>query len=88
MYPITVRELHGGWILGEERILVTQPGIYGWNDSFTETSSLSVHCFDQLAFGVDVQLVPYKDHSTGHVSFGVDVPESGACAIVRSHGDE
>ena len=50
MYPITVRELHAGWVLGEERILVTREGQYGWNDS-TPLSALRVHCFDEQAEG-------------------------------------
>ena len=83
MYPITVRELHGGWIVGEERILMTQPGIYGWNDSSTVISALDVHCFDAQANGVDVRLVPHVEPNSGAVSFGVAVPELGACAVVR-----
>ena len=83
MYPITVRELHGGWIVGEERILMTQPGIYGWNDSSTVISALDVHCFDAQANGVDVRLVPHVEPSSGHVSFEVKVPKFGACAVVR-----
>ena len=28
MYPITIEELHPGWIVGKERTLVAVPGIY------------------------------------------------------------
>ena len=31
MYPITPTELHEGWVKGEERIITTLPGVYGWH---------------------------------------------------------
>ncbi|MCE5240712.1 hypothetical protein LLH23_19800 [bacterium] len=32
MFPFTPRELHGGWLVGEERIITTQSGDFGWGD--------------------------------------------------------
>ena len=32
MFPFTPRELHAGWLVGEERIITTIPGQYGWGD--------------------------------------------------------
>ena len=60
MYPITVRELHAGYVIGEERILVTRPGRYGWNDS-TPLSALRLHCFTEQAEGVEVAPTIHTD---------------------------
>ena len=32
MFPFTPRELHSGWLVGEERIITSKPGEYGWGD--------------------------------------------------------
>jgi hypothetical protein len=32
MFPFTPRELHAGWLVGEERIITTKSGEYGWGD--------------------------------------------------------
>ena len=81
MYPITVRELHAGWIVGEERILMVESGTYGWNDA-TNISGVEAHCFDAQANGVAVEIssVPGADETN---SFIVPVPELGACALVK-----
>ena len=31
MFPITVEEIHAGWIKGKERIITKLPGVYGWH---------------------------------------------------------
>ena len=33
MYPITLEEIHSGIIKGQERIITTNPGVYGWPGS-------------------------------------------------------
>jgi hypothetical protein len=33
MYPITPLELHNGYIIGEERIITSKTGLYGWDDN-------------------------------------------------------
>ena len=30
MFPLTIEELHGGWIKGRERIITAIPGVYDW----------------------------------------------------------
>jgi hypothetical protein len=35
MYPFTPVELHPGVVIGEERILTTRSGLYGWPDNST-----------------------------------------------------
>jgi hypothetical protein len=32
MFPFTPRELHAGWLVGEERIITSVPGEFGWAD--------------------------------------------------------
>jgi len=32
MFPFTPRELHAGWLVGEERIITTKSGEFGWGD--------------------------------------------------------
>ena len=33
MYPITVTELHTGYVKGRERLITTRSGVYGWSDN-------------------------------------------------------
>jgi len=33
MYPITVQEVHSGYVKGKERLVTTHSGVYGWPDS-------------------------------------------------------
>jgi len=33
MYPITVQEVHSGYIKGKERLITMHSGVYGWPDS-------------------------------------------------------
>jgi hypothetical protein len=81
MYPITVRELHAGYIIGEERILAIHSGVYGWND-YTAPHDVSVHCFDEQANGVEVKL-KVQVNALGDTMFELVVPMGGACALVR-----
>jgi hypothetical protein len=32
-YPLTPREIHAGWILGDERIITSRSGRFGWRDA-------------------------------------------------------
>ncbi|MEN6548265.1 MAG: hypothetical protein ABFE07_19670 [Armatimonadia bacterium] len=38
MFPFTPRELHSGWLVGEERIITSKPGQYGWGDMSQATA--------------------------------------------------
>ena len=31
MYPLTIEELHAGWIKGRERLIIGVPGVYDWD---------------------------------------------------------
>ena len=42
MFPITPMELHQGYIIGEERIITKNSGLYGWGDA----SEHEVHVYD------------------------------------------
>ncbi|MBI2302674.1 MAG: hypothetical protein HYU66_27525, partial [Armatimonadetes bacterium] len=44
MFPFTPRELHSGWLVGEERIITSRSGEYGWGDK----SGATVYHFDTL----------------------------------------
>jgi hypothetical protein len=59
MYPLTLEELHAGWIKGKERIISKIPGVYGWHG---DRLLHKVHRSD--ARGI---LVPNFDFSTADV---------------------
>jgi hypothetical protein len=80
MFPITVEELHAGWIKGKERILTLYPGTYSWGDK----SAVECHFYDaggKECEGI-VQTIPGPDGSN---SFKIGFPQGGAAAIVKRH---
>ncbi len=60
MYPLTLEELHAGWIKGKERIITRLSGVYGWRG---QKQLHRVYCSD--ARGV---LVANTDFSTADAS--------------------
>ena len=46
MYPITVQELHSGTIVGRERIITRNSGVYGWPADTGGSDLHFVHLFD------------------------------------------
>ena len=51
MFPFTPIEIHGGWLVGEERIVSLKDGVYGWNDNST------IKCY---LFDVDGREIPAR----------------------------
>ena len=78
MFPITVEELHAGWIKGKERILTLYPGTYSWGDK----TAVECHFYDASGKECEgtVQTIHDKD---GCNSFKVSFPQGGAAAIVK-----
>jgi hypothetical protein len=54
MFPFTPRELHSGWLVGEERIITTKSGEYGWGDG----SGAKVYHYDNVGNETIVDLKP------------------------------
>ena len=81
MFPFTPIELHRGYIIGEERILTKESGLFGWGDA----SAFDVHVFDRLGRLTD-KIKPPRVMKNGQAYAEVRIPEGYAAAIVRSGG--
>ena len=79
MYPFTPIELHGGWLVGKERILTAVSGDFGWRG---EKPEVDVFVFDEL--GREVKDYPYsvKDTEQGRI-FTLELKADHCAAIVR-----
>ncbi len=77
MFPFTPVELHRGYLVGEERILTKESGLFGWGDD----RPFEVHVFDRLGRETDEIEVPrvVKD---GKAYAEARIPEGYAVAIV------
>ena len=82
MFPITPRSIRGGTIYGDERILTTRSGRYGWNDD----SRHEVHVFD--ARGREVSSGTRPVEQDGNTWTELVVPAGGTAAIVRHPSPE
>lgn len=78
MYPITPVELHGGYIIGEERIVTKQSGLYGWDDA----SEHEVHVFDDTGREVENFNAPLI-REDGNTWTELRIAEDWSAAIVR-----
>jgi len=78
MFPITPIELHKGYVIGEERILTKESGMFGWADA----SEFEVHVFDRVGKETDKIKVP-RVVKNGKACAEVRIPEGYAVAIVR-----
>jgi hypothetical protein len=74
-FPLTTTEVHGGWILARERIIVTETGAYGWPG---ETVAARVYSWD-----FDLNERPVREVTIDGTAV-VEVPEGGVAVIVRS----
>ncbi len=77
LYPLTAIELHAGWILARERIIITETGAYGWPG---ETVPARVYSWD-----FDLNEQPVRE-VTVDGTVVVEVPENGLAVIVRGDG--
>ncbi len=79
MFPITPMELHGGYIIGRERIITKLSGLYGWGDA----SEHEVHVFD--ADGRPVTDFDAPTHTMdGKTYTELRLAEDWSAAIVRT----
>ena len=80
MFPFTPIELHGGWLVGEERILTAVSGDFGWRG---EKPEVDVFVFDEL--GREVKDYPYsvKDTEQGRI-FTLELKADHCAAIVKA----
>ena len=76
-FPLTTTEVHGGWILARERIIITETGAYGWPG---ETVSVRVYSWD-----LDLGEQPMREMTVDGTTV-VEVPDSGLAVIVRGEG--
>ena len=84
MFPFTPIELHGGWLVGKERILTAVSGDFGWRG---EKPEVDVFVFDE--FGREVRGYPFsaKDTDTGRI-FTLELKQGHCAAIVRKPNND
>ena len=76
MYPITVTDIHAGWVRGKERIVTSLSGKYGWPD---KPAQVEVRIFDRTGRNIETQMLsPDEDDK-----FAVSVPEKGMAILSR-----
>jgi hypothetical protein len=78
MYPITPKELHQGYIIGEERILTNRGGLFGWGDDREH----EVHVFDETGREVAGFSAPLVEKD-GKTYTKLRIAEDWSAAIVR-----
>ena len=79
MFPFTPVELHGGWLVGKERILTAVSGEFGWRG---ESPDVDVFVFDEL--GREVKGYPFsvRDTPQGRI-FTLELKTDHCAAIVK-----
>ena len=79
MFPFTPVELHGGWLVGKERILTAVSGEFGWRG---EKPDVDVFVFNEL--GREVEGYPYsvKETELGRI-FTLELKPDHCAAIVK-----
>ena len=84
MFPFTPIELHGGWLVGQERILTAVSGDFGWRG---EKPDVEVFVFDEL--GREVPGYPFssKDTDLGRI-FTLELKQGHCAAIVRKPNND
>jgi len=77
MFPFTPIEIHGGRLIGEERIITLESGTYGWDDN----STIICHLFD--ADGVEIPARFFHVWSAGGKTYVNVTLEEGQIAILE-----
>jgi len=78
MFPFTPIELHGGYLIGEERILTNRSGLFGWGDD----SDFEAHVFDRVGRET-TEIAVRRVTKDGRAYAEVRLPEGYSAAIVR-----
>ena len=77
MYPITVTDIHGGWIRGKERIITVNSGKFGWENEKVASARIRI-------YGKDGRMVSDNQaNSDAAGQFEVKLPENGMAIIIR-----
>ncbi|GEM_PF-3331285 len=77
MFPITIEEIHAGWIKGKERVITLQSGSYSWGDD------ANVDCYLYDSEGRESVGTCEKSLKGKVATFKVEVPPDGAAVLVR-----
>ena len=76
MFPITVTDIHAGWVRGKERIVTCISGQYHWLDN---PKQAELRLFDLTGRNISTAvLTPDKDGK-----FAISVPEKGMAILIR-----
>jgi hypothetical protein len=78
MYPITPLEIHGGYAIGQERIITNRSGLFGWGDR----SDFRGFVYDREGRATDSHSVG-KVERDGKMYAEVRIPGGFSAAIVR-----
>ena len=79
MFPFTPIELHSGYLIGEERILTKESGLFGWGD----LSEFTAVVFNRIGRETDKVDVPRVTRE-GRAYAEVRIPEGYAVVILRA----
>jgi hypothetical protein len=77
MFPFTPRELHEGWILGEERLITTVSGEFPW--PFNRTPK--VRLFNR--FGIETEATSHVKFRAGEYSISITLDDWHEIAVVE-----
>lgn len=76
MYPITVTDIHGGWIRGKERIITVNNGKFGWDEP---VKSARIRIYGKNGRMVSDNMV----NADSDGKFDIKLPENGMAIIIR-----
>jgi len=74
-FPITILEIHAGWVKGKERIVTMKSGTYSWEDK-----PVKARIYPYDSNGTALQPI---EKTSPRGEFKVQVPEGGLCIIER-----
>lgn len=74
-FPITIEEIHSGWIKGKERIITAKSGVYGWDGKY----KARIYLYNEK--GECVNQNPPLNNYEG--KFKLDVPSGGVAIIEK-----
>ncbi len=76
MYPITVTDIHAGWIRGKERIITIDSGSFGWKNA--GKTDIELRLFDKTGRNIRTENV-----SSANGMFKIDVPNKGMAILIK-----
>jgi len=74
-YPITIEEIHSGWIKGKERIITAKSGNYGWDGEY----KAKIYIYNEQGECV----TPNPDITVCKGKIKIDVPTNGIVIIEK-----